>query len=421
MKYFEVLKSLTVSSLKLFIIIKKKDITMEDEEFNYIDWAKKAGLKKKITDALAKEDFTCEEVLVLLSKEDVLNLEATAGQKILLSKALAELGNPDFSSLRSKAKIQYTEPSDNSDKSEEGTTVRQPALLSRLDAQIDQLRACAGVQVGAGDDNTATVNNPQGGAANDSLDFLHKKSGDFDELTLMLAGASAGSKASMPYDYLDENQKAKVKGREKAKEVLEKDAEGRLVFKNQNANVHPLTMAEYGYASMRMGIQMLEEGKLDIEGFVRYNNYLGTIWHLAERHYWPSVLEYDSVYRQAQAARNFRWGARSHLEEAQCLVRFEDKSKRPGFKPSGPSVSNSNTGSGNFRSKKVCLQFASTGFCRYQDECRFVHHVPPNQNSNQAGTYGPPGGAGGQHDRSGGGRLGFQNSQSQHPQTNHFM
>ena len=121
-------------------------------------------------------------------------------------------------------------------------------------------------------------------------------------------------------------------------------------------------MVEWGVGAHRVGIQLLLNKQLDWEGYVRYNAYVATVWHLAERHVWSSVLEYDYTYRQTQAARGLRWGARSQFEESHNLVKLEDKNQRI---KNGTKQGNSNYHGKQNNEPKYCRQFLANRFCRF--------------------------------------------------------
>ena len=345
------------------------------EVFNFTSWAHEAKIKRDLTGALEKEDFNTVEVLLLISPEDVRNLPGTAGQKILLCKALAELGNESFASLKRASGDNHEDGEGNGDDTDQGgvddgdNSNRQPGLLQRLDRDIDNLQ-------GGGVLNNPPQSNVDLAGTNTSLDLAFLKgNGDFDELSILCSGAKAGEKALMPYDVLDTATQARIDRRRKERNVIERDGDGRLVVKSDFANVPPLSMAEWGIGAHRVGIQLLLNKQLDWEGYVRYNAYVATVWHLAERHVWSSVLEYDYTYRQTQAARGLRWGARSQFEESHNLVKLEDKNQR--FK-NGTKQGNSNYHGKQSNEPKYCRQFLANGFCRFGQTCKFEHVLPAN-------------------------------------------
>ena len=59
------------------------------EGFEFTEWAKQFGLKRKATEALHKEEFDKEEILKNMRPEDIAHLDIARGQAVALRLALA--------------------------------------------------------------------------------------------------------------------------------------------------------------------------------------------------------------------------------------------------------------------------------------------------------------------------------------------
>ena len=336
--------------------------------FNFIDWSKEYKLKKATTDALAKEDLNNKEVLLLADPVVINSCAITMGQKILLSKALAELGNPHY---------KRAEPACLPGSGAQATASRGPgsifapaspakstsSVLRELDAEVDQIK---------------TSSKEQMFAEGSSLEFLTKKRDMYDVLTILGCGVQNKANVVFPYDTLTTAQKAVVDRRKKEKNVFEKDAEGKLVMKPDVTNVHPLSMAEWGFGAAKVGLQLLQEGTLNIEEYVRYNAYVATVWLMAQKNEWASVREFDSTYRENQARFNFPWGESNRYMEDHCLVKFQDRTstKSRGNKQ-GPSYNSLSSQRSNNGRGLYCHAFAASGHCNYGQSCRYPHIAGP--------------------------------------------
>lgn len=331
-------------------------------QFEFDAWVAEQDIDRKISTALVKLDFNTYPALILLKQADIDSLEGTPGQKLILKKALFELGNLDFESFnvnkyqKPVVQNQKEDNQDNHDRDAEQGGNR--GFIQALDAEMDGLAV-------AGTDKPPQV------PLSSSLEFLKEKATRNGDLTILGYDGYDKKKVIMPYDVLSSVQKDRVDARRRDR--FDKDSEGRA----RNKGVPYLTMAEYGMAAARIGLKLLKEGSVNVEGYVGYQAYVANIWHLAENHEWASVLNLDANYREAQAQFGFSWTERNPYMELHDLIKL-DKSSKQKYGAKGSSSG----GRGASGQTPFCRQFAA-GHCNFGSRCKYQHVLPANLESSR--------------------------------------
>ncbi|OWF37875.1 hypothetical protein KP79_PYT05561 [Mizuhopecten yessoensis] len=67
-----------------------------------------------------------------------------------------------------------------------------------------------------------------------------------------------------------------------------------------------VTIEQWGYANIRIMNKLFQDGTLS--NSVDYFNYSATIFRLASKYVWLSVLLYDRKFRELQVTEGFQWG-----------------------------------------------------------------------------------------------------------------
>ena len=354
----------------------------EDEPpFVMADWATTHKLKRKTTDALAKEDYNELVVLRAMTASDIAHLDITQGQARALKLALAELGNIEFSPA--KAGGQGANESAGAKESAKDTAApgADQAILAAGELLDRMLREDGGEdplpQSGHGDppsdEDRRTGKASTGGGRYES----GATGGMADDPRLSLTVRASKRKALQVSAYLTETVKGRIAKRKKETFKVIEGTDGVLSFKTDDSAQVYLSMAEWGAANVRLMADLLAQGRLQRREVEYYLAYTAYIYDLASQYEWQSLLAFDVRYREIQAEYDHVWGQPApHLEaqllmprrQMQQVVSKQDNRRRNG-NVGGYSARRMTSADDN----DLCRIFANSGQCPYGDRCKFQH------------------------------------------------
>ena len=241
--------------------------TMSDEEtpFAMTDWATTHKLKRKTTEALAKEDFSELAVLKAMTAGDVAHLDLTQGQARALKLALAALGNTEFSVVRSEGRDK---------ESDRGAVGGHPAgsvseqavlesgqMLDRLlreDEAEDHLTQPV-LADPAGSGEGATGNAP---TSSSRVGYGKAARNLTDDPRISLTVRASVRKALQIKDYLIEAVRNRLSQRKKESLMVTEGTDGTLSIRTDGSPRVYISMPEWGAANMRLMANLLAQGRL---------------------------------------------------------------------------------------------------------------------------------------------------------------
>lgn len=322
--------------------------------FDFEDWASKAGLNRKTTAKIRTAECEGERALKLMTVEDISTLELTLGQRNLLTAAVLDIRRPSYT-VTSRGPDREHGPV----ASTSAATGQTSAVSATQDENIavDQLLSAlqSGIKTSL-PTNSGTVHNsltsigidpPQIANVNNAL----VSRADLDPLVYL---ANPNSEFLDIIDYVPHF----VTEPSRSEQSLAQTEDLHLIIKSavKKPKLHQVDQASYMAASSRILASMLQNGKISLAQVPQYLAYQVKIGVLAQRYTWYSVLLYDREYRRMQAAFQFPWGSDSqHLAQ----VHLVDKPKVIPAKP-------------NAVKQSPCRLF-NHSTCTYGNACKYAH------------------------------------------------
>lgn len=351
-------------------------------EWDFEAWASDAGLNRKTTTALRKEDLVQKKVLSLLCEDDVRRLkDVSVGQGRLLQEAVRclaagpglaqqEINMPGPSTAQDTSSTQHTRQASNMTIRD----IRQQATAlgdagKELDNWLQDNSVCPAIKC-----SNCSEKSPMAKA--------HHAISVMDPRAALTVKATS-KKALHITQFLSESARCKQKNRRKDV-VLSTASIGddeRLVLRTDDSHPYSgITLDEWGAANMRLLNGLLLSGELSRDHIEYYLAYTATINDFYAKFEWNSILNFDFQYREQQAQHGFPWGQINPMMELQLLIprapRSDNRAMPFKGKPMQPN-----------RTQTECKQWiANNGYCRFGASCKFKH-IPLPTHSNQNMAY----------------------------------
>ena len=339
---------------------------MGDEEVNFVfpEWAENSGLSKKTVTTSRKEECTTHATLKHLTSRDINRMNIVVGQARLLRVALVALGNPIAVGDEPAPPKPGTSQEGEGDGGDNAKAAEQ--LLAEAGDELDQ------VLQGGGDHEEPTDSpHPTLGALGIHRGGHGSSSGYCDPLMLLTVKSTA-KKAHQILNYLPEPIKARINRRKMEQFSLATTADGAITLKTEEQGTYYISVDEWSGANMRLGAELLRLGEIKQEELVYYMAYTAMISDLAARYKWMSVLEFDTRYRELQAAHGFPWGTDHPHTERHILVprRLSQvvKGKIGTYNRRGRQEDGE-------QEKPLCRDYIK-GRCQFGPKCRYKHEKP---------------------------------------------
>lgn len=325
--------------------------------FNFEEWTEAVGLNRKSVGKLRANDCITRETLVLLSVEDIRELELTVGQRNVLIAAITQLGATRIDSSDNHASTTNTRdnrlPNITAASSSQVTSRRAPTdePLTCLLGELLQRPGDANARDVSGTVCMADAGNVSGSGTKNLTH--HVQRADLDPLVYL---------SNPKPEYLDITDFVPQfsAGESDVEQSLGQADQTQLILKSgaKRIKLEHVNQAMYMAASSRILANLLQTGKLSHANVPHYLAYQVKIGMLAQRYLWTSVLLYDREYRRMQAAFNFPWGSDSqHL--AQVHLIDKGHSRQVGRK--------------NSSEKKQTCKLYNHSTCTYGENCKFTH------------------------------------------------
>ncbi len=358
--------------------------SQDNQDFDMSQWAIERLITRKTLGTLREEEFTTKEALCLLTESDIRSLPLSLGQKRLLEAAIQAL-KVEAATGATTAEDTPEPPTDGGH-AQEDTEDRDATTVN-----IGDIRAQA-----------STLR--QAGEAFDSLfqsTALPRPTAQ--SIDTVLPTATARTEAiSRPSDpramltikarskhvlhitqFLPESAKARRRTRYKDALVVSGgsgDSAGQLLVRADDS--HPyrgITHDEWGAANMRLLNHLLATGELARSQIEFYLAYTATIHEFYQRYEWAaSILDFDFVYREQQAAMGFVWGDISPLSQLRILIPRHATAPSHAGSSVPPRQAGARDTAGN-QTQDCRLWLASNGSCRFGRDCRYRHPPLPQR------------------------------------------
>lgn len=362
-------------------------MTDNAKEFELADWAVEHHLSRKTTLALNKEECNTVEALKLVTAEDINRMEVPVGQIRLLREAVRTLGNPisvvdppapppQGGRPRTPDKELEPEVDPNADALRQAGLDLQATLNAKAleeGARPDPDLEAAGGTPGKGQPPTPSLPVvPGGGAAAGGYQWSGSSG---EDPLLILTAKSLTNRALKIVDFLLEPAKSRVSRSRREQVTFSSMGNGGIALKAEESSHYYVSIEEWVGANMRLMAQLIRTGALGQTKVLYYVAYTTMIADLAMTSDWPSVLQFDSRYRELQADRQFAWGTRLSHEQQQHV--------RPKASPQQPKQKGGKTHKtpSSYSADDICRQFAAKGQCMFGDQCKFRHGSPGNGES----------------------------------------
>lgn len=349
---------------------------MESTQFCFNEWADTHGLTRTTTGILSKEGCNTKEILEVLSSSAVSKLGLSIGQGIALRKGLRALGNRAGGVQIDAA---WDSPNDNRPKRRrEGEGLfsdSQPASGQRW--RGDQL------EQEVENDLDEFLKDPEGQDPLESGGRGDKYQGGAygPDPRINLVIKSQKRKPLRIANFVPDSVARRTAGKGKERVALVQGADGKLMVKEDDDLPSHLTLSEWGAANLRLLQHLLDSGELARADIGFYNAYTLMIFEFVENYEWPSILAFDSRYRELQAHTSFPWGTPSRGLEVSTLIPRARKDKQK----ERPKGRNGTRG----EKKGLCRTFAREGSCPYGERCIFLHKVDRQEGPKNGGPLEP--------------------------------
>jgi hypothetical protein len=199
---------------------------------------------------------------------------------------------------------------------------------------------------------------------------------DMHDPRMLLTVKASSRKAEKIVSFLPERVKERLQRRRRDKLTLTQAEDGTVSLKPNEQEAYAISMAEWGAANMRLLSHLLRKGDLAYKDVEFYLSYTMQIYELADKFEWPSIMEFDSRYRELQAEYNFHWGDMRYVSQIQLLTPRRQPSSFPPRR-----TTNANT-----TSKEDCKKWLASGgtSCPFGSGCRYIHRSMNNGQTNTA-------------------------------------
>ena len=298
------------------------------------------------------------EALLLLTPNDVEALLLPMGQQLYLRRALAKLGNGAFPS---------SEPEDvtvdplSRQPSPSGQSSPRPASSSSVEAPQEETTKGLLSAGNALDNLFSSLDIPT------KEDLSTPSQPEYDP-RIHLTMRATSRKVEKIYNYLPERVKERLRRTRKDRLFLSQAEDGAVSMLAKDPEVTSLTQAEWSAANLRILGQLLASGELPRSDVELYLAYTVQIHEMAEVYEWPSIMTFDTRYRELQAQHNFRWGDLRMAAHSTLLIPKRVSQNQQQFR-SRPM--NAPLGS----KAEDCKKWLASGyrFCPFGSQCRYQH------------------------------------------------
>ena len=369
---------------------------VEETPFDFIEWGRVAGLKKKTTDLLKKQDLDTAEVFLELTPGDVAALDITIGQARSFKAALCKLGNEAFIGKDTgEEQKKPTGPEDDPDMIPAGQKAPNKEHEAILNAGelLDQLFKDP--------DGAPALDKQRDERAGRNDDLPHGAAGYTPPATggimqydprVMLTIRAVRKKALHIKDFVSDSVKTRIAKKRREELKVHQGPEGAISLHPVEDGAFYISQSEWGSANMRLLNQLLKSGDLPRGKFEYYMTFTAMIHELASVYDWLSVLEYEDRYREEQAESGAEWGmpaphldylllvpkrrADQHNQPPQIRSQKKKHQNRPKQFPGGQGYQRSAPAPKQEleQEQEICKLFASSGGeCKFGDKCKYMH------------------------------------------------
>lgn len=329
------------------------------DEFSFSEWAEGHGLTRATTAILIKEGCNTKEILQVLSSTAVSKLCLSIGQGIAVRKGLRALGN--------RAGSIQVDAASNSPIDARPKRGREEETVG-LDSQIPSAqRWHGGIETQTEkelDEYLREASKKDPAEPRSSGDkYLGECYGSDPRMNLVIK--SQKRKALKVANFVPETVTRRMAAKGRDRMALVQDSEGKLSIKEEDDLPGHLTLSEWGAANLRLMQHLMDTRELARSDIEFYNAYTLMVFEFVENYEWPSILAFDTRYRELQAHTNFPWGTPCRGLEVSSLVPRARKEKQK----------DKSRSKGTYRGdrKGACRTFAREGSCPYGDRCIFTH------------------------------------------------
>lgn len=292
-----------------------------EQVFCFSEWAERFELSRATTGILSKEGCTTLEVLKFLTPTAVNKLCLSIGQGIAFRRGLKALGNTvGGKQLDAWSNSPTNEGSKRLDVDAQSTDSHLPSgqHLSTSDVEEEAEHALDAYLKGGQTKGTETT--PRG------IKKLYR--GDYgQDPRLNLVIKSLKKKAHKIISFVPDAVAKRVATKARDKMALIPGPDGKLVVRADEDQPAYITLAEWGAANLRLMQHLLDTGELARSEIEFYNAYTLMIFEYIEHYEWPSVIAFDSRYRELQAHAGFPWGTPNRGLEVSALTPRVKKDK----------------------------------------------------------------------------------------------
>ena len=341
-------------------------------QFDFDEWAHNAGLSRKATAVLRQEDLTTRRTLVLLKLCDVRSLNLQLGQTKLLEAAVNELNTMD------KMTTPVAAANDAEGVAAPVGLPRTGDTATEMDSlTLSNLRLQAGHISASGellDNLLKDVTSPEKTSQNSRPNSETTSYSGFDP-RVNLTVKSKNNKAVHITQFLSERSRKRRISKQKEL-VLSSATDSDQLSLVKLDDDHPyagIFLSEWASANMRLMAHLRQIGRLPDDQTDYYLSYTVTILDFSDSYTWSSILSFDHMYREMQAAHNLQWGVISPTMQLQLLV---PKNRLTDNNPLTPGANNSSKRQINSSQQKtgeICRMFTSRGYCNFGEKCRYRH------------------------------------------------
>lgn len=404
-------------------------------------WAEEVGLNKKTVANLKKEELCDLSTLEMINDEELEELTGTIGQRKVLGMAVSKLKakvitpgeavvGADQTEVRVTGELPDFQPP------QAGTSAGHPVpdaggvsdvpvvtikdIRQQARQQTSHLVASGNYydvlhSKGKAADQHGDDGDRQTGAAADGIlphnvltmtggcqGFQQREPGGYsagcDPRTVLTVKATVVKTIHIT-QFLPPNSKKRLQQSKRdlvvsAVQNEEGGSEERLMVTQHDAHPYAgISIHAWGAANCRLVNHLLATGMLARSKLEFYLAYTTTVFMLAERFEWSSILDFDYQYRELQAEHEFDWGTLMPALELSVLRPRAEGRQRPA--PNGRENRNNYTGSSRYASGKQygqptedCRMFKARGECAFGDKCKY-RHVKPTPPQSVSGGWQP--------------------------------
>ena len=283
----------------------ESDVETELVQFDFDEWAHNAGLSRKATAVLRQEDITTRRTLVLLKPCDVRSLNLQLGQTKLLEAAVNELNAMD------KITTPVAAANDAEDvcapvglRTGYAATGMDGLTLNNLRQQAENISASGELL----DNLLKDVTSPEKTSQNSRPTSETTSYSGFDP-RVNLTVKSKNNKAVHITQFLSERSPKRRISKQKEL-VLSSATDSDQLSLVKLDDDHPyagIFLSEWASANMRLMAHLRQIGCLPDDQTDYYLSYTVTILDFADSYTWSSILSFDHMYREMQAAHKFSY------------------------------------------------------------------------------------------------------------------